>query len=212
MKRLSKISLSLVLVVTFFVACFLGMMFLYVANWLNGYAALTGRELVAEIVLSSVKEDGEGKFIEVKYTPVQQQTALVDNVLPARDPSLARGNAQEFKIYGDSVHIGGPVVKFYDQLVLLNYKTVYKVAKIYGRYNLDNEEQNTKKTSAFDLNGGIDPFWYSLNENEAKFPYNLFVDYVQLSTPGELGTNSGETREYDLYAGINGFEWVRKQN
>src|SRR5690606_20051587 len=104
-------------------------------------------------------------------------------------------------------HIGGPILRFYDHLVLINFKTVYKVGTIYGRYNFDNQKElNRKVISSFELNGGVDATWRDISERIDQWPYNMFADLTNISTPG-LEISRSRARSYNLYMTVNGFLW-----
>ena len=64
----------------------------------------------------------------------------------------------QYKIYGDYVEIGGPVMKFENFMALLNFETVYKIALLNGAYVTDRdlEKNRTEEMfSRFELNGGF---------------------------------------------------------
>jgi hypothetical protein len=205
MKHVPKVVVSLVLVIVFLVACItLGGM-LFIGGWLQTYNALTSKTLLAEVSLSELKKDDDGTYIDVTYTPYEpQQTALSKLLDSGSQTNSVKQIAQSFKVYGDSVHIGGPIVKFHDNLILLNLKTIYKVGVLYGRYDFDNSaELNRKVQSSFTLNGGIDPTWRDLMLKQNDWPYNMFVDYSQLSDPGMPAQT--KPTSYKFYINNNGF-------
>jgi hypothetical protein len=211
LKRTFRIILSLLLVIVFLVACIVFTTLALLGGWMHTYNAFTSKTLVAEIGVSQLKEDENGQFIDVTYKPVQQQSALAALFASAPSNNLPAAE-QSFKIYGDTVHIGGPIVKFYDHLVLFNFKTIYKVGKIYGRYNLDNELEISRKVPAsFDLNGGIDETWQTVNDNIDKWPYNMFFQTTEISTPGIFASKAAGQRTYNLYMTTTGFLWELKK-
>lgn len=206
MKHRSKITLSIALVILFLATCTIIFAALYFGSWLNSYNAFTAKTLVAKFSLSELKEDENGKYIELEYQPYQQASALVYLFNPQVQP--IEGTIEQYKLYGDSVHIGGPIVKFYDNLILFNFQSVYKVTTIYSRYNLDNEaEKNRKFPTTFNINGGIDPVWQTISDSENSWPYNMFVDTTFISTPAPIPPSRGQNqkREYNLYVTSEGF-------
>jgi hypothetical protein len=111
-----------------------------------------------------------------------------------------------FKVYGDTLHVGGPIIKFYDHLALLNFKTIFKVSKLYGRYNSDNQmELNKGVNSSFDLNGGIEPFRFTLSDHYTSWPFNMFVHTIEFSDSGIFA--SSQSKSYNLYIRPTGFLW-----
>lgn len=206
MKHRTKVAITVVLVILFLFVCILSLVTLYFGSWLNTYNAFTSKTLVAKFNLSELKEDKDGKYIELEYQPYQYPPALVYLFNPQIEP--VPGTIEKYKLYGDSVHIGGPIVKLYDGLMLFNFRSVYKVATIYSRYNLDNEaEKNRKFPTTFSINGGIDPVWQGIADSENSWPYNMFVDTTFISTPAPIPPSSGQnqTREYNLYVTSEGF-------
>jgi hypothetical protein len=213
MKNLSKTVISLLLIIVFLVACGVLMTIGYAGMWLHTYNAFTAKELVAEVTLSEQRNDNVGPYVDVTYTPIKQQSAFSRLIAPSEEDGLEE--PQRFKIYGDTVHIGGPIVKFEDGLILLNFETIYKVGQIYGRYNLDNEleinrTEEMRENMSFILNGGIDGNWKSINDNltEDTFLgsiYRAFIDSTQIDAPGKFASNKEVT--YNLYITNNGFLW-----
>jgi len=211
LKRTLRIILSLLLVIVFLVACIVVSVIGLLGAWMHTYNAFTSKTLVAEVIVSQLKEDEVGQYIDVTYKPVQQQSALAALFVSAPSNNQTSGE-QSFKVYGDTVHIGGPIVKFYDHLILFNFKTIYKVGKIYGRYNLDNEKEiNRKAPASFDLNGGIDETWQTLNDNIDKWPYNMFFQTTEISTPGMFASKSAGQHTYNIYMTVLGFSWELKK-
>ncbi|BCX13943.1 MAG: hypothetical protein KatS3mg085_475 [Candidatus Dojkabacteria bacterium] len=217
MKTLNKIILSLILLSLFLFACLLISATSFVGIWLRTYQVFTDKTLVAEVSISELRQDENGEFAIVKYKPIKNQSALA-RIFFKDETRVEEASEQEFKVYGDSIHIGGPIIKFKDNLILLDFKTIYKVAKIFGRYNIDNEKEINKNEiqmqfSNYDLNGGIDATWKDLSENLSKDSfkskiYNFFIDTTQLSVPGQFVLNTPQT--YNLYITNTGFLWDQK--
>lgn len=217
MKTLIKVIISLVLLIVLLIACGAIISIGFVGAWLHTYNAFTSKTKVAEVVISEQKEDENGEYIDVEFTPVKAESAW-SRVFFSDKSNDEIGETQYYKLYGDTVHIGGPIVKFEDELILLNFKTIYKVSKIFARYNIDNElEINRNETqqqmSSYDLNGGIDSTWKNMHEvlgdgSLKGSVYDLFVDTTQLDVPGQFAAN--QPREYNLYITNNGFLWEQK--
>ena len=196
-KIIAILILVLVVVVVGLVATF--------GLWLQTYRAFTARTLVAQIEVSELFSDENGPYMNVVYIPYEQQSALAHIFTSDDDTPL--GEPQEFKIYGDTVYIGAPMVAFHDSLIVLNFETVYKVATIYGRYDLNNEmERNRTEISSFELNGGVDGTWRAFRNRQGDFPYDLFVNTVQMTAAGQWG-DEDQPRTYNIYMTVRGFEW-----
>lgn len=218
MKNATKIITSLLLIIIFLLACGAMLSIGFVGAWLHTYRVLTDRRPVAEITISELKEDDLGQYMDVTYKPIKEESALVALIAPDDSEDVEFEQEQTFKLYGDTVHIGGPMVKFNDGLILVNFKTIYKVGKIFSRYNIDNEKEINKtpemqKKSSYDINGGIDSNWQSvhdkLTENSLRGKiYRIFVDTTQLDVPGQFASNREQT--YTLYITNNGFVWDLK--
>ncbi len=180
MRKSIKVITSLVLIILLLLTCMTTMVILFVGGWLHTYNVLTNQTLVATVTLSENKVDENGQYFDVKYTPYTQTNALTSWVFDdTADPEPTSNEPKSFKIYGDTLHIGGPIIKFYDHLALVNFETIFKVAKLYGRYNADNRlEENRSIQSTYDLNGGVEPFWYTLSDHYTSWPYNMFVHTV----------------------------------
>ncbi len=196
-KIMGFLILILVVVIVGFLATF--------GLWLQTYRAFTARTLVAQVEVSELFSDENGPYMNVVYTPYEQQSALAHIFSSGDETPL--GEPQEFKIYGDTVYIGAPTVVFHDSLIVLNFETIYKVATIYGRYDLDNEmERNRREISSFELNGGVDGTWRAFRNRQGDFPYNLFVNTVQMTGAGQWG-DEDQPRIYNVYMTVRGFEW-----
>lgn len=205
-----KVILSLSLTIVFLISCIALITITFLGLWLHTYNVFTARTLVAEVTISQVKSDEKGAYTDVDYTPYVAQSALAHLIEPNDAKGL--GVKQTYKIYGDTVYVSGPTVLFYDHLYLVNFQSIFKVAKIYGRYELDNKaEQERKEVSSFDLNGGIDSMWRTMQEREKEFPYNMFIRTVQLSSAGKF-VPLDKPKTYQVFMNVNGFEWQEKSN
>jgi hypothetical protein len=208
MNKLLKVTVSLTLVVLFLIACVISLVLLFFSAWLHTYNALTKETVVAEVLMHPIQKDDKGEYIQIEFTPFSQQSALTTTINPDVAPTDAAGTTQTYKLYGDTVNIGGPVVKFHNELILINFETIYKLARIQGVYNANSDkERNRTVFSIIDLNGGFDQTWWSINDNEDRWPYNMFVDRVQFSVPGEPGFKSGDLKRYEIVVTKDGFAW-----
>lgn len=207
MKRFASSLTTLLLFVSLIAVCAFAGLVAFFGLWLHTYNVFTERILVATVDVSQIKEDADGEYADVVYRPAEQQSALSHLFLGPKFDQTVNTDTQQFKIYGDSVHIGGPILRFYDHLLLVNFKTIYKVGTIYGRYNFDNQKEiNRKVISSFELNGGIDSTWRDISERVDQWPYNMFVDLTNISTPG-VEVSRTRARSYNLYMTVNGFLW-----
>lgn len=205
---MTKIILSLSLTVVFLIACIVSLTLIFFGAWLHTYNALTKETVVAEVVMHPMKTDEEGTYIKIELTPLVQQSALTTLVNPGAAETDDVDEKTEYKLYGDSVAIGGPIVKFHDSLILLNFDTIFKLARVRGFYEMDLEmEKNRTVFSAYDLNGGFDDTWWTINDNEGDWPYNWFIDRVQFSVPQEPGFRYGKPKMYEIVVTKDGFAW-----
>lgn len=208
MKKTGKVIVSLVLLVIFLFACIIALFLLFFGSWLHTYTALTKETVVAEVIMYQMQTDENGDYIEIEFTPLVQQSALTTVINPGVAATDETGETQTYKLYGDTVAIGGPMVKFHNELILLNFETAFKLARIRGFYDVDLEkEKNRTVFSAVDLNGGFDETWWTLNDSEGEWPYNMFVDRVQFSVPREPGFKSEGKKRYNLLITKDGFAW-----
>ncbi len=164
----------------------------------------TQKTPVAKVTISTQKSDDNGKYVNVTYTPIEQVSATDKLFNQKAESSNKQLQSTQYKIYGDTVYFSGPIIKFKDELILLNFKTIYKVGKIYGRYEEDNELENARKPGAiasYDIDGGYYD-WKSIFDNFAREDiiggfYRTFIDTTQLKSAGQF-VNSKELK-YTLY-------------
>ncbi len=222
MKYTPKLILSLVLIIVFVVVCFFISIAGYTGLWLQTYKAFTQKTLVAEVTISELKKDdgqgpqGKGEYADVNVTMIQSESALA-KIFGVKTSEPEKGNTKSYKLYGDVVYLGGPIVKFKDELTLINFKTIYKVAKVFSRYDLDNTKEINKSAevlaqSSYDINGGYAD-WKSIHDNLTSDNlvgslYRLVLDTTQVSEPGMFISNKSLT--YNFYITNTGFLWELK--
>jgi len=212
MRNSIKVIFSLTLLIFFLVACFGLISIGYVGLWLHTYQTFTYKAPVAEVIISEKKHDSLGDYTDVDLTLIQKESALLDVVNQKTETQADKKETQHYKLYGDSVYIGGPIVKFKDHLILLNFRTIFKVAKIFGRYNLDNslEKNRTPNTaSTFDITSGYSE-WKDIEDvlssnTLLSKAYNLFIDTAEGSSTDKFVSN--KPVKYNLYITNNGFEF-----
>lgn len=181
--NLLVIILFLVLLVNLMAGAFLGI-------WLQTYKAFTSKTLVAEISLSEQKHEGEIPYTDVTLKQVQ---GGVGQTIIYSDP-------QSYKVYGNEVRIGGQVIKFQDVLTLIGVKTVYKVTRLEGSF-LDATQELNSPRSVYDLNGGVDPVYVFLQNNEDTFKF--VIETTMGDYPGKNVQGSAQT--YGLFVTEEGF-------
>jgi hypothetical protein len=212
MKNVPKTIFSLVLIIVFLVLCIVLMTFASFGIWLRTYKIFTERIPVAEVTISEQKTDEKGQYADVTVTQIKGQSALAAFIDPSGDSDSEKLNSESFKLYGDVIYLGGPIVKFKDSLRLFEFKTIFKVAKLYARYDLDNEKEIARTpeiASSHDLNGGIGG-WKNIHDNLSSDNltggfYRLFIDTTQLSVPGMYVSN--KELHYTVYMTNSGFLW-----
>jgi len=209
MKNAIRTILSLTLIVAFLLLCITVLTAGYAGIWVHTYNVFTQKTKVADVEISELQSDDAGDYMNVKFTEYSYGSGL-ETLLYSTNPKI---KLNEFKVYGDSLYIGGPIIKFKDELILLNFKTMYKISKIYGRYSDNNEEisrtDDAQRYSSYDLNDGYAD-WRGLVDNYRADGlvgdfYRLFIDTTQLSEPGQFSSN--KSLNYELYISNTGFIW-----
>lgn len=182
--------------------------------WLHTYKVFTAKTPVAEVIISEMKSDEAGSYADVELIQLTSRSALNNLFNSTPIVSFNDEKKSQFKVYGDSIYVGGPIVKFKDELTLLNFRTVYKLGKLYGRYDLDNEQETSKPTdaqeqSSYDLNGGYGEWktvfdHYSSEDLFGQF-IRTFVASTQISTAGVFVQN--HSQRYLIFITNTGFLW-----
>lgn len=187
----------------------LALVMLFIGGWLHTYNVFTEKSLVAEVTIYPVEQDENGKYFRVDYKPYIESSAL-STLISTNNNISGAGEVQQFKIYGDSIHLGGPIVKFYDHLILVNFKTIYKVGKLFGRYDINNDQElNRKVQSSYDLNGGIDETWKLINDRINEWPYVMFFETTEIDTKGVFAPTGNTPANYNFYITNQGFRWEK---
>lgn len=212
MKRLIKIIFSLVLVIVFLFVCIAVISIGYFAAILHTYKAFTAKTPVAEITISQQKQDSLGAYSEVNLKLFDPGSALA-TFISSNGQTEVKSTSETYKLYGDVIYFGGPIIKFEDGFNLLGFKTIYKVGKIFARYDLDIAKENIRTdemASNYDLNGGLTD-WKSVHDNLVSnnilgFFYRLFIDTTEVSAPGMYVSN--KPIKYTVYiTNDDGFIW-----
>jgi hypothetical protein len=213
MKTLSKLTLNLILVIVFLLSCFFIITVGYTSVLLHTYNVFTEREPVAKVTISSLKSDENGKYADVSVRTYQfERSALTSALFSNVSSKTNLSDEINFKLYGDTIYIGGPIIKFKDELILLNFKTIFKLGKIYSRYELDNNlerTRNEKMTSSYDINNGFAE-WKTLFDQYQKEGFmgdiiRSIIDSTQLSMAGQM--IGSRDIQYTVYITNNGFLW-----
>lgn len=199
LKSLLKTIAVLASVVCILVLCLLITISSAFSIWIHTYKAFTQRHLVAEIIVSQKQEKNGIPFSEITYKETQSKSAF--ERIFYRDAMLENTfkEPQNFTIYGDSFEISADTIKWNDWATLLGFDTVYKVTRISGEYR-DIDMERTAKRSVYDLNGGTDSTWLTLEENQEKL--SLVVDAIYTSS----ASTSFQDKEYvwNLYVTEDG--------
>ena len=217
MRSIVKVTVSFLLIILFLVSCFALFTLGYFAAWLQTYRAFTERRPVAEVIISEMKTDTLGSYTEVEFTEIDTDSALSKALAINSSNSEIHKATQKYKLYGDVVYIGGPIVKFHDSLILINFKTTYKLGKIFARYDLNNELEKNRTpamASTYDIDGGYGD-WKVIHDNLSSGTlvgklYGLFIDTTQISAPGIYISN--RPLKYTLYITTTGFLWKLEDN
>jgi hypothetical protein len=165
--RLSIIIVVLLLIIGVIISAATGL-------WLQTYKVFTQEKLVAVIESQELKKDSEGyPYFEIIYTPVENPSAFTKFLVRDSEGSDKKKlqKTQRYDIHGDRFVVEAEVINFDDLATLLGFKTIYKVTRIKGDYS-DTEQAQSGRRSIYDINGGIDPVWQTLEYNqEILHPY-----------------------------------------
>lgn len=211
-KRLLRIILGLSLVVIFLITCIAFIVLSYSALLLHTYNVFTYSEPVANVTISEQRYDENGAYAEVKLTILEREKSALEYLFSPDKGDYRHSESSSYRLYGDTVYLGGPMIKFKNELIFFNFQTVFKLGKVYARYDLDNylEIARTPEiASTSDLNEGYAD-WKQIND---QFKSNdLFggflrtiIDSMQISSAGQFVDN--QEREYTLYITNSGFLW-----
>jgi len=159
--RLAVISTFLLLLLVMITSVGLGL-------WIQTYKAFTQETLVAVVEAGERKIDAEDlPYFKITYTPVENPSGLTKIFVDEEDTSDKEliEKREQYYIYGDRFMIESQVINFGDWANILGFKTIYKITRIRGEYTNLELEQNGKR-SVYDVNGGMDPFWETLEYNQ----------------------------------------------
>jgi hypothetical protein len=174
---------------------------------LLSYSALTRETIVAEVIMSPMQSDEKGTYIEIEFTPYQLksawETALSGNDAPSE---ITPNTTLEYKVYGDTVAIRGPLIALHQGWRILNFDNIFKLALIEGEYRVPNANRSAEG-SEFPINGGFDEFWWNVNAQEATFPYNTLIKRVTFSGDEEPGFVGANRKRYHIVITSNSITW-----
>ena len=160
MRNLVKFTSTLLLFCLFLIICFIITVSGYTALLLRTYSVFTQREEVAKVTISERKEDSLGQYADVYIKIKKSENTAFGQLFGIASSPTPEVNFDEysFKIYGDTVHVSGPVIKFRNELIFVNFKTIFKMSQVYVSDNYDNdaeEKRHAETSSEFSINGGI---------------------------------------------------------
>lgn len=180
--------------------------------WLHTYRVFTDKRPVAEVTVSEIKEDENGEYVDVTIKQIKAQSPL-NRVFNPKEVDLENFEESEtYKIYGDEITLGGPVVRFRDVLTLFNFQTVYKLAVIKGDYSDVSKESvrnNPTMPRVYELNGGAES-WRdvsdALDRKDLKGRiFEMFIDYgVEIQAAGVFASETKE-KTFKLCVSEDGF-------
>jgi hypothetical protein len=212
MKTTTKTVFSLVLALVFMFACFVITVIVFAMAWLHTYRVFTDKRPVAEVTVSALKEDDNGEYVDVTVKQIKAQSPLA-RIFNPKDVDIEDfEETQTFKIYGDEITLGGPVVRFRDVMTLFNFKTVYKLAVIKGDYtNVEREKgrDNINMPRIYELNGGAES-WQDVSDALEKKDlkgriFEMFIDYgVEIQAAGVFASENNE-KTFKLCVSEDGF-------
>lgn len=212
MKTATKIIASLSLIIVFLVLCGVLMFGTMAGLFLHTYQVFTDKRAVAELNISERKTDSLGEYADVSLKIINRQsTALTWALLNNKSDFNAELPVQNFKVYGDFVYVGGPIVRFADSLTLLNFKTMFKLVSLSGEYKFDLDKERNRPDEAFSkfqFNGGYDD-WKPLFNNwkQTGILGDVYRSLIQTTADNEVGTDIiGRSMKYTVYITNGGFQ------
>ncbi|MEP7104098.1 MAG: hypothetical protein ABI721_05310 [Candidatus Dojkabacteria bacterium] len=212
MKTFIKIIISLILLIVFILGCFVLTLLTFTGIIFNSYQVFTDKKEVAELTISEAKSDVFGEYADVTVTPINNEsTALTWILLNNKSETKVNLPVKSFKVYGDFVFIGGPIVKFNDGLALINFKTIYKLASLSGEYKFDLVKEKNRPNQAFSkfqFDGGYDD-WKPVFNNwkQPGILGDIYRNLIQTTEDQEVGTDITNTElKYIVYITNSGFQ------
>lgn len=212
MKTFYKIILSLILIIIFLLSCGLLSMGVMSGLFLHTYQVFTDKRPIAEMLVSEKKTDQYGEYADVTLKIINKEsTALTWTLLNNKSDKNVEFPVKDFKVYGDFVFIGGPIVKFRDEFTLLNFKTMFKLVALSGEYKFDLEKEKNRPDEAFSkfqFNGGYDD-WKPVFNNwkQTGILGDVYRSLIQTTEAQEVGTDITDTQtKYVVYITNGGFQ------
>ncbi len=149
---------------------------------LRSYQVFTHEEQVAIVRCEAAPKGAQYRFL-IGVAPVQRGA-----------PSSMRS----FPLQGDQWSIGGDILKWHPWLNLVGIRSCHRLTRVSGRY-LKAEDEVNKPRSAYDLNGGTDPFWRWLYRHGQWIPFVEAVYGNAAYTMAQPGTQWG------VYVTVSGY-------
>ena len=212
MKTATKIIFSLTLVSVFLVACVVLTLGIMSGIVLHTYQVFTDKRPVAEMTISEMKTDEFGEYADVSLKVINRQsTALTWALLNNKSDYEVEFPVKNFKVYGDFVYVGGPVVRFRDELTMLNFKTMFKLVSLSGEYKFELQKEKDRPEQAFSkfqYNGGYDD-WKPLFNNwkQTGILGDVYRAFIQTTTDMQVGTDIiNRPMNYVVYITNGGFQ------
>lgn len=214
MKSLFKSTFSFILVAIFLFACFAGLFIIFFAAWLHTYNAFTREKPIAEITISEQKIDEKGPYAEVTVTPIQADNNALSSIFTGKEnPNPLQMDTQTYRLYGDTITFGGPLIEFKDWLKLLNLESIYRFNIIYAQYLVDVELEKNRTpeiASIYEIGGG-DSRWREIadqmraNNLQGQFFRNFFDSEPEGKATSVYVNTMPVTGK--LYITDTGFDW-----
>jgi hypothetical protein len=199
--------LTLAIIVALVSSCIAGVS---LALFLQTFIALTREIPVAEVVMSPIQSDENGQYMDIQFTPYAYESALLhifNQQAASGTDNPPLGVPQNYRVYGDTVAVRGPLVKLHPALLILNFNNVFKLSLIEGEYRQSGNASNPNDGSEFLINGGFDDSWWNFNSREALFPYNLIVDRFTISGDEEPGFSGTGKKRYQIVVTMDSITW-----
>lgn len=136
--------------------------------WLRSYKVLTQETPVAEITVSRLKKDKDGRpYYELTYKPIKTENALQAWIGLG---GTVDETEQTIELPGDRFRIEADFFRWGNTFTLIGLKPMFKVVRIASDYT-ELKDYNILPHKAVDINGGPDRQWKLVKDNAEKLKW-----------------------------------------
>lgn len=217
MKKPKNKTLIFFLVSTIIVCIVALGIFFAVGTWLNTYKVFTQKTAVAEMTITEIRQDELGPYVEVELTEFDLDSGLEASLFGIKQTaeSELESSTKTYKLYGDEIYIGGPVIKLKNTFLLANANNVYRIGRLSASYTdseLEAKRDNSTMPNRYELNSGYSE-WRRVNQTYESNSalgvlYRTLIESINIQTPGIFVPEREST--YIVYATFQGFSIEQK--